>query len=624
MEEKSLEETKVNKPKRHIVFMIVFGIIMVLLGILNFFLIDMFGLKIWAIILSWLIYASFLVFGYLFLIERKAWIRVVSTVGCVVVLSSLLFLGSPTTERKKAYDWSMLQYTDEVSLKHGKIRGVVSSDGNTNIYTGIPYAKAPIGDLRWKEPQEEDDWEGVKDCVYFAPKCMQKDNPIWFDSLQGIVIDAAYHPDFSYKSLEPKSEDCLYLNVYSPKNATSDMPVLVFIHGGSLMTGSSSFEDYNGEMLSKKGIVVVTIAYRVNVFGYFAHEELINESPNHTTGNYGLLDQIKALKWVQENISSFHGDKNQVCIAGESAGSSSVSALCVSPLSSGLFKRAIGESSSVVSKVPPHTFRSQKTALKMGEDIMAEFGCKSIDELRQVPADRLVATSFENNAMTVDGYALPKTPYELYQEGANHEEALLHGCNLQEADPFVIPNWLLSFQGAPNLGNWEGRIQNEFEEYGDELILDAGEVLNDGKAYRVYNDIYSAYWFNYPDYSWGKQALSQGKTVYRYLFTKENGYMGTWHSGEMIYAYDNIEASKSRYAYRYDENDVSLSKTMSSYWANFIKTGNPNGEGLVSWETEASTPNKVMELGENISMIDDPFTKYYSTFEKIENDAELK
>ena len=628
-EEKKIDASTQEKPQeepkkfKHVKFVIFFTIIMVLVGILHFFLTDFFGLKYFYLVLSWLIYVSFVIFGYLFLMRlRRNWIKAVSTIGAVVVMAALVVSGGPTVETKPAYHWDKLTYTDELVIKHGKIRGVLSKDEQTNIYTGIPYAQAPVGDLRWKEPLEEKDWEGVKDCVYFAPKCMQSRNPTWYDTAQNIIIEGSYHPDFEYVPLEPMSEDCLYLNVYSPNNASGNLPVLVYIHGGSLMSGSSSFEEYNGEAISKYGIVVVTIAYRLNVFGYFAHEDLIAESSNNTTGNYGLLDQVRALEWVRDNIGYFHGDKDNVTIAGESAGSSSVSALCVSPLSKNLFKRAIGESSSVATKTPPHTFRSKDTALKMGKSIMEEFGCKTIDELRKIPAESLVKTKFENNSMTVDGFALPKTPYEIYQEGGNHEEALLHGCNLKEADPFVIPDWLFSFQGPPKLDNWKGRIEKVFEDQAPALIEAAGVVDTDEKAYRAYNDIISAYWFNYPDYSWGKQSLSQSRKVYRYLFTKENGYMGTWHSGEIIYAYNNVAASKEKHSYRYDESDVALAKTMSSYWANFVKTGDPNGAGLPVWEEDTMPCNKVMELGK--SMIEDPFYKYFGPLELFENNAKLK
>lgn len=460
-------------------FLIFFTIVMVLVGVLHFFITSMLGLQYWALAGSWMIYVSFVIFGYTFLIRCRPWIRIVSTLGAVSVLSSFVAIGGPVTEPKKAYQWDNLTYTAPLQIKHGTIKGVVSKDGKTNIYTGIPYAKAPIGDLRWKEPLEEEDWQGVKDCTYYAPKCMQASESRLFDNAQKLVINAGYYPDFEYVPYEPMSEDCLYLNVYTPKDASEDMPVLVYIHGGSLMSGSSSFEDYNGEILSKQGIVVITIAYRLNVFGYFAHPDLAKESLNGTTGNYGLLDQIRALEWVRDNVGYFHGDKNKVTIAGESAGSSSVSALCASPLSAGLFKRAIGESSSVATKTPPHTFRSKETALKMGQDIMDEFKCKSIDELRKIPAETLVNTKYENNSMTVDGYALPKTPYEIYQEGGNHEEALMHGCNLQEADPFTIPEWLFSFSGAPSVNNWKDRIQKVFKEDANALIQAAGEVNND-------------------------------------------------------------------------------------------------------------------------------------------------
>ena len=607
------------KKKKHIAYMVSFGIIMALLGVILFFLTDMLNLKYWALFITWAMYVSFIVFGYTFLRTKKTWIKAVSYLGIFTLVGPMV-AGGPTAEPKQAYDWDKIVYTDAVQLVHGKVRGIESKDGQTNIYTGIPYAKAPVGELRWKEPQEEENWEGVKDCIYFAPECMQKYSGAFIDSGTEMVIEGTYRPHFEYKPLEPMSEDCLYLNVYSPKGATENLPVLVYIHGGSLMTGSSSTEDYNGESLSKRGIVVVTITYRLNIFGYFAHENLIAESPNHTTGNYGLLDQIRALQWVHDNIAQFHGDPNKVTIAGESAGSSSVSALCASPRAAGLFKRAIGESSSVAVKLPPHTFRTKEKALKMGNDIMKQFGCSSIEQLRKIPAEDLVKTSYENNAMIVDGYALEKTPYEYYLEGNTNEEALLHGCNLQEADAFTIPMWLFTFQGSPNLSNYKARLKEIFKDYSDQLVQVIGEVQNDYEAYRGYNDAVSAYWFNYPDYSWGNQALAEGKTVYRYLFTKDNRYMGTWHSGEMIYCYDNIEPMKAKYPYRYDDTDVALAKTMAAYWVNFVKTGNPNGEGAnIPWNAEGVHDTKVMELGSHVGMIDDPLHKFYGTMEAFEN-----
>ena len=607
------------KNTKHIGFYVSFSIIMLLSGALFFFVSDLFGLKLWALILGWVIYALFLAAGILLLKKRKWWVKALSYTGLVATLVVCLLTGGPSVEAKKAYNFDAPIYTDEVSLVHGRIRGVVSQDGQTNIYTGIPYAKAPVGELRWKPPVEEDNWEGVKDCIYFAPKCTQNNNATWLDSAQTIVIEEGYHPDFSYKAIEPQSEDCLYLNVYSPKNATEDLPVLVYIHGGSLSTGSSSFEEYNGEMLSKQGIVVVTIAYRLNVFGYFAHPDLAAEDPNHTTGNYGLLDQIRALKWVQDNIASFHGDKTKVTIAGESAGSSSVSALCVAKGAEGLFRYAIGESSSVATKLPPHTFRTYEKACETGTKIMEEFGCASIEELRQIPAEKLVKTSYSNSGMTVDGYVLEKTPYELYLEGKNHEAALLHGCNAQEADPFTIPDWLFSGIGAPAFSNWKQRIEEEFGTYAQDLIDAIGNVENDAQAYRAYNDIISAYWFNYPDYSWGQQSMNAGGQTYRYLFTKENGYMGTWHSGEMIYAYNNLRPTMEQYPYRYTDEDLQLADAMSKYWVNFVKTGNPNGTGVPQWQMDTLGQNKVMELGDNLGMINDPFAPLYPTLRSFED-----
>lgn len=598
--------------KKYLVKLIILSFFALINLVLLILLIDMFNIRTFGIVLSFVIYALLIAFLFYFL-KKKWYIKLATILGGILVISITFTVAHPLTSRVKAVNYDNPEKTQIIEVEGGKIRGVLSEDKEVEIYTGIPYAKAPVGDLRWVEPQNVESWEGIKECDYFAPKAMQAKTNWFFDTGTRFVLENGWNIDYHSYDQEEMSEDCLYLNVFKSKNATGDSPVLVFYHGGSLMSGSTSFGDYRGEEFARKGVIFVSVAYRVGVFGYFAHQELIDNSLHHTTGNYGLLDQIKALKWVNDNIHVFGGDKNNITIAGESAGSSSVSAICSSPLAKGLFKKAIGESSSVVTKVPPHTYRSLDKALEMGNDIMSEFKCQNISELRNVKAEKLINTKYENNALTIDGYALEKSPYEVYLANEQNEEALLNGCNLNEADSFIVSLYMLN---KTNLSNYKERLEGVFDKYTDKILALYPEIKTNQEAYEVFNEILSVYWFVYPHHSWQSLAKQNGEKVYNYLFTKTNGYMSTWHSGEMIYAYDNVK--NSSYPYRYDDSDLALATTMSSYWVNFIKNGNPNGDNLPTWDEWNQADNKVMELGLNVSKIDDPFSKLYPVLEEFE------
>ncbi|MBQ1661706.1 MAG: carboxylesterase family protein, partial [Treponema sp.] len=361
---------------------------------------------------------------------------------------------------------SVSERPEVIETKKGKIRGVYApslkrGDPLVELYAGIPFAKPPVGDLRWKAPVEAESWDGILEADTFAPRAMQKKSG-WLESF--IYKNFIYHRS-NREDDAPMSEDCLYLNVWKPEGATdsSNLPVLVYIHGGSLMSGSSYSDSFDGTTFAKNGIVVVTVAYRLGVFGYFALDELAAESPEGSTGNYGLLDQIAALKWVHENIGSFGGDCDNISIAGESAGASSVGALCTSPLSKGLFRRAIAESSGLAVPAPPHTYRSLGDAKKMGRDIMEEFKAKSVEELRKIPAEKLIKTKHANNSLTVDGYALTEPPYQTYLRGENHEEALLNGFNANEAYFFNF------FGGSAKKKNYRSKIESYFGTHTDEV-----------------------------------------------------------------------------------------------------------------------------------------------------------
>ena len=577
-----------------IAFWILFPILTLIFSGIVVFYFDLANGPLYLFIIECVCLGLFIIFRIV-LRHQKFVFRMIPTLSIVAVTALTIAFARPSIERKSAAYYSNPVATEVLALKNGKVQGVYNQDKKVEIYAGVPYAKAPIGDLRWKEPQPVEDWNGIKDCSYFAPRAMQSDQSPVISTLVDMYAEKSWHPDYNMHPRQEMSEDCLYLNIWRPANIESPVPILVYIHGGSLTSGSSAYEDYNGEEMAKTGVIMITIAYRLGVFGYFAHEDLAKESTNGTTGNYGLLDQIQALKWINENASYFGGDINNITIAGESAGSSSVSALCASPLAKGLFKRAIGESSSLVVKLPPHTYRKKDVALKVGNDIMKEFNCSSIEELRKIPADKLITTKYENSAMTLDGYALTKDPYQVYVDGENNEEALLNGYNVLEADAFVVPTYLLS---PTNKDNILERLKKSFGDIYGQKFYDLYQEKINKDAFAAFNEIFSVYWFMYPHYSWMNIAYQNGLDVYSYQFTKNNGFHGTYHSGEMIYAYGNVK--KDNHSYRYDQSgsDTYLSYVMLSYWSNFAKTGNPNNAAnLPTWHKYQSDQDYIMELG---------------------------
>ena len=519
----------------------------------------------------------------------------------ITVLFSSVFVSCASSQKTNPTGLKVQLRTEAVSVTGGDVRGIFNKDRTVEIYAGIPFAAPPVGDLRWKEPQDVIPWQGVYEADHFAPMAMQNQ----YGKIFNFLLNRYTHAQNSRTYGGPMSEDCLYLNVWRPAGKAPDggWPVLVYIHGGSLMTGQSWYEKNDGENLASNGIVVVNIAYRTGIFGYFADSELAAESEHGTTGNYGLLDQIKALEWVHNNISAFGGDKNNITIAGESAGSSSVNALCATPLTKGFFRRAIGESSSVVQQTPPHTFRTMEAALKMGDDIKKEFNCKSVKELRALPAEKLIKTKYTNSAMTVDGYAMPETPYEIYQKGLNHEEALMNGFNKQEAFGFT-------FFTKVNKKNITPLLEPSLKDKTDEFVSKYG-TKDKKQLKQLYNDVFSAVCFTYPHDCWTKTVAAQGRPVYEYYFTRENGEIGTYHSGEMIYAYRNVPETKN-----YTARDYELEEIMSSYWLNFVKYGNPNGKdtngaGLPEWKSTQESGGLLMEFGDTCGMIEDPFGYIY-------------
>ena len=524
----------------------------------------------------------------------KWYLRLLGFLLLVCLLAGVLFLTVGPVRRHPAVEGNTGGITDVITVADGALTGVYTADRAVEVYAGIPYAAPPVGDLRWREPQDPEPWEGVLTADSFAPMSMQEQNSVIYSSLAQIIGYHDYKISLDDNYREANSEDALYLNIWKPAGKQEKLPVLVYIHGGSLQTGQPWYADYRGEGLARKNVIVVNMGYRLGVFGFLATEELQKESPNGSTGNYGLLDQIKALEWVRDNIEAFGGDPDNVTLAGESAGSACVTALCTSPLAKGLFRRAIGESSTVTAPKPTHSFRLLDQAFATGRETMARFNCSSIEELRRVDAKVLVAAADTNHHMTVDGYVMTQTPYEAYQKGEHNEEAILQGFNSLEGVPFIL------FSNA-DMKNYESRIRAYFGEYAED-VLALYPASTDEEAKNNWIDIYSAIFFTHGHYCWTRQAIANGIPAYEYYFSKENGRLGPWHSGEEVYCYGNIPSDSKLY----DSYDRELADIFSSYFANFAATGDPNGEGLPHWE--ASTDGtRVMELGENIGVIDDRF-----------------
>ncbi|MBQ9891443.1 MAG: carboxylesterase family protein [Firmicutes bacterium] len=517
---------------------------------------------------------------------KKRGVRFLSWLALIAVFFVILAVSWPPVRPVPAVSVKNPEKTATVRVEQGELRGVYNAQKSVKVYAGIPYAKPPVGELRWKEPQPADAWEGVLEADHFAPMSMQTTNLPIYDSLAQIIGYHDYKISLTDNWRPPVSEDSLYLNIWTPSDAEegSKLPVMVYIHGGSLQTGQPWYQDYSGEGLAKNGVIVVNMGYRLGVFGFFADEELAAESQNGTTGNYGLLDQILALKWVQKNIAAFGGDPDNVTLSGESAGSACVTALCTSPLAKGLFRRILAESSTVTAPRPAHSFRLLDAALKSGKALKERYGAKTVEDLRKLPAEKIAGELSTQHHITVDGYILTETPYESYLKGVHNEEAQMHGFNREESAPFIL------FSQA-SLKNYKNKVQGAFGEYAGR-VLELYPASTNAEAKRNWADIYSAVLFNYGHYCLRRQAAACGIPSYEYYFTQDNGRLGTWHSGEEVYFYGNIPEKSGLYS----EADRALSRIIVSYICNYMKTGDPNGEGLPEWS--ADDPKTLLEFGE--------------------------
>lgn len=472
---------------------------------------------------------------------------------------------------------------DQVQTKSGLLSGTTDETG-VRTYRGIPYAEPPIGELRWKPPQPVKPWEGVRKAKKFAPRAMQL--PIF--------------PDMNFRSAG-MSEDCLYLNVWTPaKSADESLPVLVYFYGGGFIAGDGSEPRYDGANMARKGIVAVTVNYRLGLFGFLAHPELTRESPHHASGNYGLLDQAEALRWVQQNITAFGGDPKRVTIAGESAGSISVSALMVSPLSKNNIAGAIGESGSLLSTLAPVSLAE---AEQVGARFAADVGAKSLADLRKLPAEELLKAKSGAGVgkfrITVDGYFLPEKAFDLFTAGKQARVPLLVGWNTEESGYQGVLR-----QDPPTRENYIKNVKRLFKDRGDDA-LKVYAVTSDDEVEQVATDLASDRFIAYGTWKWADvHAETSGEPTYRYLYARPRPPQtanpraprprGASHSAEIEYALGNLATNK---VYAWTAEDYKVSETMQNFFANFIKTGDPNGKDLPTWPTtNKSDPVQFMRI----------------------------
>ena len=584
---------------------VLFPIMLVMLGLLMFIILELGKHTIMGWILTGLLLVCFAVLRAKKLNKHGRAALLMSWCCLCLLFVGILWISWPPVRAVPAVSGKTGGTTEIIHVAQGDLTGVYTSDKQVEVFTGIPYAKPPVGELRWCEPLPAEPWQGVLAADHFAPMSMQTTQIPLLNSLTRIIGYHDYEISLSDNYRPPVSEDSLYLNIWKPAGTGSKLPVLVYIHGGSLQTGQPWYQDYSGENLARDGVIVVNMGYRLGVFGFYADEALIAESEHGTTGNYGLLDQIMALQWVHDNIASFGGDPENVTLAGESAGSGCVTALCTSPLAKDLFRRAVGESSTVTAPKPAHSFRSLEDALTAGRQTRLKLNAASVSDLRTIPADQLVSELSVHHHMTVDGYVLPQTPYEAYAMGVHNEEAQMHGYNLEESAPFIM------FEQA-DLQNYASKVRAIFKEPYASRVLALYPAATEDEARRYWADIYTVIFFSYGHFCWERQALQSGIPSYVYHFVKDNGRLGAWHSGEEVYLYGNIPSASRLY----DLDDRTLSAQMKQYYLNFIRTGDPNSEGLPVWPA-SSGKDKVLEWGSDIMLKDAPYLPLYGILDEM-------
>lgn len=492
-----------------------------------------------------------------------------------------------------------------VKVEGGQVRGA-ALDGGISVYRGIPFAAPPVGDLRWKPPQPVGRWQGVRDCVTFGPACPQPE-----PALGGPIGN--------------QSEDCLYLNVWTPRAAPgADLPVMVWIHGGGHTCGSGARVYTEGRNLAAHGVVVVTINYRLGPLGYLAHPLLSKESPRGVSGNYGMLDQIAALKWVRRNIAGFGGDPDRVTIFGESAGGASVSRLMICPEAKGLFHRAIAQSGGARGRNRhlTKTWYGMEPMEQVGERLAAELGTDKADDplaaLRRVSPEKLIETANPVKGLfgkgikfgpIVDGWLIPDEPERMWQEGRQHDVPFMAGFNADEGTVFLRSLPIRRKRG------YELLVRTMHADRAEDILrlFPAGE---DKDVAEAMNKLVTVSSFAAPA-RFMTAAMERKKAPgYLYYFTKVSPIArtrgwGAFHGSEISYVFE----TGARMGF--EDADTELAATIARTWARFAQGGNPNGEGLPAWAPHRGSDDRLMVFGAKVGMAENPHRQRCDLLDEI-------
>ena len=469
---------------------------------------------------------------------------------------------------------SFAQQPAPVRIGSGLLQG--TSENGLTVYRGIPFAAPPVGDLRWRAPQPAAKWDGVRQADKFAPGPIQGGNPP-----------------------SGKSEDCLYLNIWTPAKSASDrIPVLVWIYGGGFGAGSTSERNYSGENLARKGVVLVSIAYRVGQLGFLAHPELSAENPDRVSGNYGLLDMILGLQWVKENIAAFGGDPDKVTIFGESAGGIAVSMLCASPLAKGLFHGAISQSGGSFGPPRPTTFPGENLkrladAERDGQAYLKNAGVSSIAELRKIGVDKLPAgRGLGMSWPIIDGLVIPDDQYKLYDAGRFNDTPVLVGYNSDEGASFSPPK-------TPE--EYIAGVRTRYGPFAEDLIK--AYPTASGTVPKTARDLARDAAFGWHTWIWARLQSKMGKSkAFYYYFDQHPDYpedspragYGSPHGQDVAYVFQHLDASNPQTT----KTDLDISDAMATYWTNFAKRGDPSGEGFPVWPAFSDNNPVVMHFNQ--------------------------
>lgn len=471
--------------------------------------------------------------------------------------------------------YSPFQHAKVIETSAGLVHG--TEENAVAIYKGIPFARPPVGNLRWKEPEPPTAWSGILNADKFAPACPQH---------------GSYPKD---APREATSEDCLYLNIWRPLGAVEEkLPVMVWIHGGNLRNGSASIPLYAGDQLVRNGVIVVTANYRLGALGFLAHPELTKESRHQSSGNYGLMDQIAALNWIQQNIAAFGGDPDKVTVFGQSSGAISISALASSTLTENLFHRVIAQSGSLFEPMEFANNLKLEGAEWIGQHFIAHANATSMQELRRMPASELLNIPFGANII-VDGYVLPRTPYDAHRGNQHRRVPVLIGYTADEGQEFIADRTITTANFTEELGR-------HFPGFMVRLAgPDPGSSNQEARsaALAFERDVR----FGWSMWTWARLASRESEAgAYFYQFTQLTPYptdspqagWGAAHGSEMAYVFGHLDQRP----WAWTEHDRRLSSMMTAYWTNFARSGDPNGQGLPKWPKFSSASPLVMQLGE--------------------------